>query len=240
MILNLLSGRRYRSDADLAISMTVYWDSRASHLFASINKVVPEARLVIYKGINRHNNTKDPFLEGLINSNDYDPLISVIGKNCQISSVNVGGSGGQDRFTANISLIGSSFTYMYQQYPGNEAAHYANFFNRPHGAIVSYETLKNQTIMKEWGKQRDWSLETHFSFPQEFKMAVKTMLLIHKSKQDQTFSKIPSEILKYVFYQLSVDYIPTNPMEGILFPGRIKEQDKNKQNSLHDYSSDSD
>lgn len=217
--------------------MTAYLDDRCLKAFALLFQgvTIPDARLVCYKGPSRYgrNQPPDPDLAALQESQNYDPLFVVHAKNCIISSFSTGGSGGEDRFTVNFTLMSNQFTFMMQEYPASEAAHYREYFERPHGILVSHEKIldKVKTNVKEWGKQMRWSYESHFSFPQEFKSAVKTVLLAHKSKQNELLSKLPSDILRKVFLNLSNEYIPTNPMENCRYPGRIPPNDANDDNN---------
>lgn len=148
----------------------------------------------------------------------------------------MGGSGGEDRFTTNITLSSRKTTLMTQQYPALEAESFRDYFPKKHGVMVHSELPRGKKIknsyIKEWGKQSTWSKDTHFSFPTEFKTVVKTTLLVHKSKQNQEFSKVPKVCLEKIFDSLSQHYMPKDPMESILrYPGRSVIPDD--QNNLY-------
>jgi hypothetical protein len=217
--------------------MTGYLDDRCTkafyYLFSGL--VIPEARLVCYKGQSRGYGRAQPTdaeLASLLNAEVGDPMMTILLKNALISSFSTGGSGGEDKFTVNMTLLANHFTFMMQEYPATEAAHYREFFEKPHGVLVSHEKVndKFKSGMKTWGKQMVWSRETHFSFPVEFKNIVKTTLLSHNSKQNVTFSKVPGDCLKKIFWHLSQFYMPTNPMEGYPYPGRLNAKDDDDNN----------
>jgi len=218
---------RYSQD----ISLTCYFDDRACkflhYLFSSF--LIPEAKLVTYKGSGRgygNDNENDDLPKAQIG----DPTMIVKLKNCRVSSMSTGGSGGEDRFTANITLAYEDIAYELEQYPSNEAKSYANYFPSPHGVEVHYSSSDKKSVYREWGKITEWNSKTHFSFPKEFRDIVKVMLMIHVAGNPEgvhpnCVGTLPHCVLLSILEFLSSSYIPTSPFGDIGYPGKPPKKD---------------
>jgi len=153
-----------------------------------------------------------------------DPCMLIQMKNAKISSFSLGGSGGEDQFTCNFSLSAPIMTYAIQQFPASSARYYADYWPQPHGVEVTFGQ-KVKSTFREWGKLIEWNTNTHFSFPVEFRLIVKEMLLTHNRDDNNVVSTLPKTVLFIIFEKLSDDYIPTSPLEKYVYPGPSGDQD---------------
>jgi len=221
----------YRGSYSQDISVTCYFDDRACkflhYLFSTIT--IPEANLVCYKGSGRgYGNDNDN--DDLPKAQVGEPMMNISLKNCKVTSISTGGSGGEDRFTANITLSYEEIVFDIQQFPSNEAKSYANYHPTPHGVEVHYFSNEKKSTYREWGKVTEWNSKTHFSFPKEFREIVKFMMLIHLAGNPEggnpnCVGSLPRALLLSIFEFLSTSYIPTSPFGDIGYPGKPPKQE---------------
>jgi len=208
------------------LSITTYFDDRTlmSTFLMLNNTVLPKATLTNFHGGRRRRQGQviDAGDDDLVKAKENDPLFRMECYDVKVTSISTGGSGGEDRFTANICLSFKTFSCSGQQYPADSKKSYRNFFPKPFGLEIQYNGEGNKTILREWGKIVEWNHNTHFSFPKEFQTIVKTMLMVHqRADVGNLVQFLPNTTLNLIFYKLSQYYIPTSPFEGLQFPGPV-------------------
>lgn len=196
-------------------------------------KLLPRICLVTYVGTNRRN-------RGWGGDDDAPrlppgtPMIMLEMKNVRCTSLSTGGSGGEDRLTANMSWSGDSLTYHTignQDFNGLLPEMRARWM----GGVFPDEKLQvgisvtggkgvtPQTI--EWGDHVSWSRKTHSLFPLVFKKTVKELLLCHKR---EPLNKLPRDVIIQVISVLSWSY-RTNPFEECPFPEKIEPEEEEEK-----------
>jgi len=223
------------------LSVTSYFDDRAilaTFLLLS-NSTIPKVYLTNYQGNRRRRHRQiEEVADELQKAKENEPIFRMELNDVKFSSVSLGGSGGEDRFTCNFSLSYKSFCFIGQQFPADSKKSYQLFYPAPFGIEVRYEIgeagKEGKSMIREWGKIIEWNFKTHYSFPKEFQIIVKTMLMVHQNKDKGNYIQfLPDSTLHLIFQKLSHFYIPTSPLSLVTFPGPINDGNNNNDDDYY-------
>lgn len=115
------------------MSCTCYMDDRtiATMHYLTSNSAYKRATVTTYHGNRRGRRNQQPVIEAEedpTKPKENDPLIQVEMFNVTVSSVSCGGSGGENRFTINLSLNFTSFAYKGQTFPSDMKKTYRDYY----------------------------------------------------------------------------------------------------------------
>ena len=156
-----------------------------------------------------------------------------------VSSVSMGGSGGEDRLTCNVSLnfsrlVSSSFgvhdhkgiswdnfarlLQVDPRDPDWDPEHSTrSLLDRCMGVSVVHDVTNNSTEVVEWGSHVSWSRKSHTVYPRVFRQAVRTFLLCQRASEDPMFQAVPKDVMHLVVARLAKHY-SASPFADALHP----------------------
>ncbi len=161
-------------------------------------------------------------------------------RDVMVSSISTGGSGGENRLTLNVcfgarTMSMSNFSVLdfrdvaWETYgarllnvdPSDERWNPKNkevpAADRALGVTVTYRGGDQVACLTEWGKHVVWSRALHSVYSEEFRTAVRTLLLCTKRPQECPWYRLPRDLLLLIFKYLARNY-SGSPLDEFPYP----------------------